>query len=210
MKNQLWDSFNFTETTGLFKQLKKDIPSKRDDFDADSDGFNSFKMFDKGQNLTEKQSPKNTDIETEKGKKEKEKKNDVAIPLPDEEIEIEFSDNFLEQALERMCKRGGFKGAVIADHDGLPVAVFNSPVNDELLATYSIILGESLDKAGSFLNQPEANNISLDINIVDKIVLRKFMINESIYFVMIILSQEINEKSEIEVLISQIHKYYLN
>jgi predicted regulator of Ras-like GTPase activity (Roadblock/LC7/MglB family) len=215
MKNQLWDSFNFTETTALFKQLKKDTLPKRDNSDNDSEGLNSFKIFDNEQNFTELQpsiaSTPTPNIES-KGEKKEDK---VIIPLPDEEIEeieeIEtgVSYNFLEQALSRMCKRGGFKGAIIADHDGLPVAVFNSPFNDELLATYSIILGESLDKATSFFDQPDANNISLDINMVDKIVLRKFMINESIYFVMIILSQAIDEKAEIEVLISQIHKYYL-
>ncbi|MEN8154310.1 MAG: hypothetical protein ABFR75_09835, partial [Acidobacteriota bacterium] len=68
----------------------------------------------------------------------------------------------------------------------------------------SSILGESLEKAASFLNQPDANNISLDINILDKIVLRKFTPDKIPYYLMVIAPQNIDERAEIEIVINQV------
>jgi len=105
-----------------------------------------------------------------------------------------------------MCKRGSFEGAVIADADGLPLAVFNSPAEDHVLAAYASILGESLEKAESFLHQSEANNISMDINNLDKIVLRRFKLREVNFYLLIIASQNIDERAEIELAISEIKR----
>jgi hypothetical protein len=104
----------------------------------------------------------------------------------------------LEGALISMCQRGDFRGAVLTDNHGLPLAVHNSPVNDETLAAFTSVLGESLVKTAHFLNQPNANNLSMDINDLDKIILRKFFVDDEPYFLMIISPQHVDERSEIE------------
>lgn len=110
----------------------------------------------------------------------------------------------LENTLFAMCKRGGFQGSVLVDSDGLPVAVYNSPVEQELSAAFAMVLGEALGKAAKLLNQNDANNIALDINFTDKAVIRCFHINTSPFFLMIICSQEIDERAEVELSIEQI------
>jgi predicted regulator of Ras-like GTPase activity (Roadblock/LC7/MglB family) len=204
MKNQLWDSFNFSETSELFNILKKEIVSNIEKDDEKEEQLISYKMFDditgSEPNIKSEITTDNNDSETEKNETNYNFQTDLA--------DNNENGDTLERALSGMCRRGGFKGAVIADRDGLPIAVYNSPVNDEILAAYSTILGESLEKAATFLNQPDANNISLDINIIDKIVLRKFNINRNTYYVMIILAQNIDERAEVEILISQIRNFY--
>lgn len=118
--------------------------------------------------------------------------------------EGEFRGDRLESVLYAMCRRGGFIGALIADNDGLPLAVYNSPIQDEALGAFATILGAALEKAGRLLGQTEANNISVDINYTDKVVLRKFLIREATSFLLIICPQEVDERGEIELSIDQI------
>jgi hypothetical protein len=110
----------------------------------------------------------------------------------------------LEEALVSMCKRGEFSGSVLADDSGLPLAIYNSPVQGEVLAAFTSVLGKSLSESSRLLNQPNANNISMDINYMDKIVLRKFFVAEKPYFLMIISSQQVDERSELELSINYI------
>ncbi len=116
-----------------------------------------------------------------------------------------FRGDLLEHTIVAMCKRGGFKGAVVADSDGLSLAVFNSPVDDDALAAFTVVLGEALEKAGKVLNQQEANFISMDINYTDKVALRRFLLDdENPFYMMVICRQEIDEKDEVELSIDQI------
>jgi predicted regulator of Ras-like GTPase activity (Roadblock/LC7/MglB family) len=110
----------------------------------------------------------------------------------------------LEEELVSMCSRGKFSGAVLADIHGLPLAVHNSPVGDDVLAASTSVLAESLEKTTRLLNQPNVNNISMDINYMDKIVLRKFFIDKELYFLMIISPQHVDERAEVELSISHI------
>lgn len=115
-----------------------------------------------------------------------------------------FRGDRLEQALYAMCERGGFQGAVIADLDGLPLAVYNSPVAPEAMAAFTTVLGDALAKAGKLLEQHQANNISMDINYTDKVVLSRFMSGETPSYLMIIAPQEVDERAEVELSIEQI------
>ncbi|SHI82123.1 hypothetical protein SAMN02745216_00597 [Desulfatibacillum alkenivorans DSM 16219] len=124
--------------------------------------------------------------------------------LPPPPPEGETRGARLENVLYAMCKRGGFKGAVIADDDGLPLAVFNSPVQEEAISAFTIVLGDALSKAAKLLDQHDANNISMDINYTDKVVLRRFFINEIPSYLMVICSQEVDERGEIELSIDQV------
>jgi hypothetical protein len=110
----------------------------------------------------------------------------------------------LDESLMSMCNRGKFHGAVLADDSGLPLAVYNSPVDDEVIAAFTSVLGKSLDRTAQLLKQPTANNISMDINYLDKLVLRKFHIKEETYYLMIISPQLVDERAEVELTITHI------
>ncbi|MEN8152911.1 MAG: roadblock/LC7 domain-containing protein [Acidobacteriota bacterium] len=213
MTNRLWDFFDISETNKLLKELTEDLPddSRKDHKDLPYiliDNVNSSIKEEK-EPAIEEPSEIEQDKKTETGKVFK--GTDPSISK--EEIstvkheEPSKDRDPLENLLIGMCRRGGFHGAVIADLNGLPLAVYNSPVDGDVLAAYSSILGESLEKATAFLNQPDANNISMDINILDKIVLRKFSITGKSYYLLIITPQNIDERAEIEVILSQIPQF---
>jgi len=186
MKIQVWDSFNFSETDKLFKELKKETPFMGVLSDESKELITNNVFSDTSEQKT------NIPATTE---------------TLDDEILLSSEMNdatFLEKSLSMMCKRGGFHEAVLTDLDGLPISVFNSPVSDGVLAVYSAILGESLEKAVSMLDKPDANNISLDINTLDKIVLRKFIPNKTPYFLLVVSLQNIDERAEMEIAINQI------
>lgn len=109
-----------------------------------------------------------------------------------------FRGDKLEDTLISMCQRGEFSGSVLADNNGFPLAVYNSPVEENVLAAFTSILGQSLEETARLLNQPNANNISMDINYIDKMVLRKFYVDEMPFFLLIISPQQVDERAELE------------
>ncbi len=115
-----------------------------------------------------------------------------------------YREEQLEKTMAAMCKRAGFIGAVIADNSGSPLAAHNSPVNDQIMATFTSILGTALEKAGNLLDEHKANHITLDINHTEKAALRLFHIDGRPYFLMIICPQEVDEKTEVELSIVQL------
>jgi hypothetical protein len=127
----------------------------------------------------------------------------TAIPASDG-LPLPFRGDQLENILYGMCKRGGFSSAMVADRQGLTLGVYNSPVEMEVLAAFTTVLGDTISKAGRFLDQHEANNISLDINYADKAVVRQFTLAEHPYFIMIICPQNVDERSEVELSLEQI------
>jgi predicted regulator of Ras-like GTPase activity (Roadblock/LC7/MglB family) len=110
----------------------------------------------------------------------------------------------LANALYAMCQRGGFSGALIVDDNGLPLAVHQSPVPEEAIGAFAIVLGTALAKAGKLLGQHNAENISIDINYTEKIVLRRFMLGQSPGYLLVICPQEVDERGEVELSIEQI------
>lgn len=110
----------------------------------------------------------------------------------------------LENILVEMCRRAGFNGAVLADTDGLPLAIHNNPVGNEEISAFTTVLGMAMERAGSLLGEYDVNNISLDVNYTDKAVLRKFVVSDTPFFLMIICPQEVDERSEVELTINQI------
>jgi predicted regulator of Ras-like GTPase activity (Roadblock/LC7/MglB family) len=115
-----------------------------------------------------------------------------------------YRGDLLENALISMCRRGDFKGAVLVDNNGLPLATYNSPLEMDMLAAFTSILGRSLEETVRLFEQPDANNISIDINDMEKVVLRKFLANNKSYFVMIICPKETEERTQLEVSINHI------
>ncbi len=117
---------------------------------------------------------------------------------------VPFRGDRLERILDLLCRRSNIKGAVVSDASGLPVAALNPPVSTEATSAFTSILGQALERAGSLLGEYDAEYLSLDINYEDKIVLRRFMIADSTFFLVAHCPQEIDERSEIELSITQI------
>ncbi len=128
---------------------------------------------------------------------------DVAIEPP-EPSESLYRGDQLESCLHALCHRGGLSGAMIADDNGFAVAAYNSPVESEVFAALASVLGQTIDKAVFFLGQQDANNISLDVNYADKVVVRKFTVADSPFYLIIVCPQHIDERSEVELSIEQI------
>jgi hypothetical protein len=110
----------------------------------------------------------------------------------------------VRQLLADMCKRGGFSGAVLADRSGLALAEFNSPFDIDALAAFASVVGGILDQAERLLGKRDANNLALDINYVEKIVVRKFTLVHQPAFLLLVCPQSIDERSEVELSIDLI------
>jgi len=117
---------------------------------------------------------------------------------------LAYRGDQLEQVIHNMCKRGHFSGAVVTDDTGLPFAVVNPPVSMEAVSAFTVVLGGALERAGSLLGHHGAEYLSMDINYEEKIILRRFLINDASYFLLAICPQEADERSEIEISIDQI------
>jgi hypothetical protein len=132
----------------------------------------------------------------------------VATPVPDRAQEPSpapiavlatgHKEERLENALQILCQRGGFSSAIIADDQGLALADYNSPVGTEVLAAFATVLGGAIAQASHFLDQHEANNISMDINYADKAVVRKFTVRALSFYLFIICPQDVDERNEVE------------
>ncbi len=130
----------------------------------------------------------------------------VALAEFEELDDAEFTGDKLEKLLENLCLQSGFSSAVIADGKGLPIGGFNTPVSIDILAAFSSVLGDVIDKVPYFLTQYEAGNISIDINYIDKAVVQKFLIEEESFYLLIICSQDMDERAYIELFSDQITK----
>lgn len=104
----------------------------------------------------------------------------------------------LEQALAAMCRRGGFRGAALADDDGLPLAALQSPVGPEAIAAFTTVLGITIQRASQFLGTAAVNHLSLDVGVADKVVLRRFEVEGRPYYLLVQSTQGADERSEVE------------
>ncbi|OGR02337.1 MAG: hypothetical protein A2511_17390 [Deltaproteobacteria bacterium RIFOXYD12_FULL_50_9] len=91
----------------------------------------------------------------------------------------------LEEILADLCRKGGFSGALIADEMGLPLATGNLLQDADALSAFATILGESLKQADTILDCKGAVTVSLEVNQVEKIILRKFQTHDSLYYLMV-------------------------
>ncbi|MBU0482140.1 MAG: ParA family protein [Proteobacteria bacterium] len=110
----------------------------------------------------------------------------------------------LKRILGDLCEKGLCHGALLADEMGFLLAEYNSPLGGETLATYSSVLGESLIKAGSILEMPDANNLVMDLNESDKLILHWCSILDERYYLITICPQEHEALGEIEQAANQI------
>ncbi len=115
-----------------------------------------------------------------------------------------FEGHVLRDILATMCEQGDLYGTVIADEMGFPLDDYNSPVSSEALAAFTSVLNDTLEKADSILDMHDANNLSMDISENDKLILRKFEVLNSTYYLLAVCPQESEPLGEMEVAISKI------
>lgn len=113
-------------------------------------------------------------------------------------------DDMYAGLLKELCDKSDYHGAVLADEMGFPLASYNSPISTETLAAFTSVLGDSLAKAESILEQEDANNISLEINESDKLALRRFNALNSTYFLLVVCPQAAVFPGLVELTISEI------
>ena len=99
-------------------------------------------------------------------------------------------DDRITAILRDLCNNCGCRGAVVADEMGLPLAEHQCPFGVDSLSTYGSVLGEALASAVNILKVPEANNIVMDINEDEKLVLHRFPLLDSNYYLLTICPQE--------------------
>ncbi len=115
-----------------------------------------------------------------------------------------FEDDFYTGLLKELCEKSDYYGAVLADEMGFPLADYNCPIGTDALAAFTSVLGDSLEKAESILEQEDANNITLEINESDKVALRRFNALNSTYFLLVICPQAAVFPGLVEPTISEI------
>jgi chromosome partitioning protein len=101
-----------------------------------------------------------------------------------------LADDRIVTILKDLCNNCGCCGAVVADEMGLPLAEHQSPFGIDALSTFGSVLGEALANAGNILKVPEANNIVMDISEEEKLVLHRFPIMDSNYYLLAVCPQE--------------------
>lgn len=118
--------------------------------------------------------------------------------------DLVYRGDRLEQVLANMCRRSSFSGAMITDITGLPFAAVNPPADIDASAAFMTILGDTLQRAGTYLGYQDADFLAMDISYDQKIVLHRFSIEDRGYLLFAICPQDVDERSEIELSIEQI------
>jgi len=127
-----------------------------------------------------------------------------STPSRSPRVATESRGGRIEEILESMCLQGGFQGAVVADQGGLAVAEYNCPVETDAVVVWSSLFGEAVERAGNLLEQKDANHMTMDVNSVDKVVLRRFLKDEKPYYLLVICSRDVDERSEVELSIDRV------
>lgn len=106
--------------------------------------------------------------------------------------------------LDALCLRAGLAGAVIADESGFPLAEHGHSLASENLAVFTSVLGEALEKAGRLLGHHAADYISMDVDYERQLALKRFVLAEKPYFLVVVGPQGSDQRSELEVSIGQV------
>lgn len=117
---------------------------------------------------------------------------------------FEYREKKLQKIVKNMCQRSNFSGAIVTDSSALPVVVLNSPVSVEAVPAFMSVLSSALEGAGEMLGHHGAEYLSMDIDFEEKVVLRRFVVDKHVFFLLVVSPQGIDERSEIEVSIEQI------
>jgi predicted regulator of Ras-like GTPase activity (Roadblock/LC7/MglB family) len=107
-------------------------------------------------------------------------------------------------SLRLMCDRAGFRGALVLDSNGLPLAVHEPAFSNESVAALTVVLDGALKRAAQMLGAGDLVHLSIDINYEDKLVFRRFEAGAAPYFLVVVTPQEVDERAEVELSIDQL------
>ncbi len=109
-----------------------------------------------------------------------------------------FRQDVLTEALASMCQRAGFQGAALADGAGLPLASYEAPFEGTVLAAMASILGEALEKVAGHLGMSGGTHVSMDLGYADKLVVHRFDVEDTPFYLVVLCGQDIDERAEME------------
>ncbi len=104
----------------------------------------------------------------------------------------------LERALGGLCERAGFTSAAIVDERGLPIAVRTMAFAPEAVAAFATILSDALVRAAGLIGKSSPMSFSVEIDYTSKAVLRRFIVRELPYLLLVFCPQDVDAQTEIE------------
>ncbi|MBN2725082.1 MAG: hypothetical protein JXR95_13530 [Deltaproteobacteria bacterium] len=133
------------------------------------------------------------------------------IPENIEERENIFSDinreTALQMLLDDMCSNTGVYKALISDSRGLVIASSSDMPDTENNAAVASIFGETLITIGKLLNHSDLCFVSLDFNLLDKISIYKFYLEEgNSAYLLVTSSQDYDVRAQLEIVSSSIRQ----
>ena len=110
----------------------------------------------------------------------------------------------LQRVLAQLCARARFKGAAVADAQGLPLATHNLPLAADAIGAIASVLGGALTTVGRATGHPEAASITVELGLDQKLVVRRIAEGDPAYFLVVLCPLGTDERSEIELSLRQL------
>jgi hypothetical protein len=110
----------------------------------------------------------------------------------------------LQHVLEQLCTRAGFLSAVACDPQGLPLAVHDCPIPQEALVALTSLLANTLSRTADITGWTQASSLSVDLDYERKAVLKRFVVHDDPYLLLVLCPQGVDERTEIEVSIQEL------
>ncbi len=117
-----------------------------------------------------------------------------------------FRADQLTTLLADMAARAGFDQVVLSDDTGLPLAAYGSEGGETVLSALAAVLGDALSRVGNYLETEKGESITVDVGYADKLVLRRFDFAAGTFYVIVLCSQDIDERSELELSVDSIRQ----
>ncbi len=110
----------------------------------------------------------------------------------------------LQRLLAQMCARATFRGAAIADDQGLPLAVHNLPYRAEALGAIASVLGQALATVAKAAERPDLATITVEVGFDEKLVVRRVVEADVSYYLLVLCPIGGDERGEIELSLRQL------
>ena len=123
-----------------------------------------------------------------------------------ETVEEGFRSEQLARVLADMAARAGFAAVVLSDRAGLPLASYGPEDATRILAALGSVLGETLEQVGRYLQTERGETVAVDVGYTDKLVLRRFEFEAGTFYVVVLCSQDVDERSELELSVEAIRR----
>jgi hypothetical protein len=127
--------------------------------------------------------------------------NPVSVEIEDES---QYTDDKLGNVLMRMCKRGDFSIGIVFDKEGFMLAKYGKKFEDSIVSALASILGTTQDKVRATIESPSHGAVSVDLDFMDKMVLARFDMDNSGFYLLVVCAQDRDVSEEFELTISEI------